>query len=46
VDEWLDAARDTLGDAAGAAWAQGEALTVPEAMALAASECELALRQA
>jgi predicted ATPase/DNA-binding CsgD family transcriptional regulator len=45
VDEWLEAARDTLGDAAGEAWAEGEALTIPEAMALAASECELALRQ-
>jgi hypothetical protein len=45
VEEWLETARRTLGDGADTAWSEGEALTVPEAVALAAGECELALSE-
>jgi non-specific serine/threonine protein kinase len=42
VDCWLEEARHSAGEAADAAWSEGEALSVAEAIALAAAECELA----
>ncbi|HXM57892.1 MAG TPA: LuxR C-terminal-related transcriptional regulator [Candidatus Dormibacteraeota bacterium] len=42
VDGWLDEARRILGEAAGTAWSEGEALGVPEAIAAALEECSLA----
>ncbi|HEY7201331.1 MAG TPA: tetratricopeptide repeat protein, partial [Candidatus Dormibacteraeota bacterium] len=43
VDDWLEEARTALGPAADAAWSDGASLTLPEAIAAAAAECEAAL---